>query len=1034
MKKSTRTSLTMIAMLSAFGFMASGCKKTEATSSTSGTGSNPSADSSSTPVVSRIRIKYKGGSIDDGANQKVFIGETVDQFTVTGASSVSYTSSDTGVLDISNINGLLTPKTVGTADITVVADTKTVVVHFTVEKPGITAGGKSYATVDYNEKANILATLEKYAVNNYLTGITMFSDAGHVVYNNRYVPTPSENISGYGWGTMREGALQKDASGNIIPLPESLAKDLGSALAGPATDKNPLHYYTTGTTALPKGANAMDATGTDVSDVSSHTNCGYYATRLNSDNNGYEWYPQLAKDKIKISQTETKDNSRPTALNESYQPVADSDDSANYNTRWRVYLKTGDDAPTYATGYPTGNFNGRKVTLDDYLTPIKFLLTGWNNQYRAAETTVGISGLAGTAEYLSHTSKKPTTNPNDGNAHWDLWDETAWNKYVGDKIKTGTDANGNEYIDFTLNYACTQFYAMYYLSSSFYSPLPADFLEIWEADGDYFGKGTHGSDTPVQTMIGVGPYYISTWDSTKMAYSRNPYYDNAEEVVDGNTRKIYQIPGFAEYKQNGGASGTTASDVICQYFEAGQVDAFAPNKDQIKNTYKNETGSSSSGVNWHMYKTKGSANFKLNVNSTTGDQWNKFFGTSGSVYAHSSSDTIAKVAERDAKFYLSNSDFLDFLNYSINRPAMAQARGMDVEQATQEYFSDNYMIDPENGVSYNSTAVHQSVLADRHNDGKGTDSFTAGYDQNAAYASLDKFLTMVDGNSALQSKLKPAGGTGTAGSSANPYKITIEMSWMNQSDSTDYSDLWGTDTDGGKSIRGIFAKVCKEKKHHYVLDIQEPSPDADYNVVYTKMEHGEYDLGFGAVSGNDLNPLNFFEVLKSDNSSGFTLNWSKDTSERQAESPIVYDGQTWSFDSLWQAADTAVAIDGNGDIAKAKLVSTPTKKTTPEGTAAVCKVTTKSIKDAGGTITDMSLTNGDQVRNVSFDDAQIAAANTGNSFDVVVPANMNKATDSDSNNVGTCLSARLVIRYSISINGKLTTLNSTLTLPTGASF
>ena len=250
-------------------------------------------------------------------------------------------------------------------------------------------------------------------------------------------------------------------------------------------------FRSTGTTAIPKGANAMDATGTDVSDVSSHTNCGYYATRLNSDNNGYEWYPQLAKDKIKISQTETKDNSRPTALNESYQPVADSDDSANYNTRWRVYLKTGDDAPTYATGYPTRNFNGRKVTLDDYLTPIKFLLTGWNNQYRAAETTVGISGLAGTAEYLSHTSKKPTTNPNDGNAHWDLWDETAWKKYITDKgyIKTGTDDNGNEYIDFTLNYACTQFYAMYYLSSSFYSPLPAEFLEIWEADGDYFEIG-----------------------------------------------------------------------------------------------------------------------------------------------------------------------------------------------------------------------------------------------------------------------------------------------------------------------------------------------------------------------------------------------------------------------------------------------------------------------------------------------------------------------------------------------------------------
>ncbi|MCH3966789.1 MAG: hypothetical protein LKE52_04140 [Bacilli bacterium] len=62
-----------------------------------------------------------------------------------------------------------------------------------------------------------------------------------------------------------------------------------------------------------------------------------------------------------------------------------------------------------------------------------------------------------------------------------------------------------------------------------------------------------------------------------------------------------------------------------------------------------------------MYKTKGSANFKLNVNSTTGDQWNKFFGTSGSVYAHSSSAASNYVSERESKFYLSNSDFLDFL-------------------------------------------------------------------------------------------------------------------------------------------------------------------------------------------------------------------------------------------------------------------------------------------------------------------------------------------------------------------------------------
>lgn len=72
---------------------------------------------------------------------------------------------------------------------------------------------------------------------------------------------------------------------------------------------------------------------------------------------------------------------------------------------------------------------------------------------------------------------------------------------------------------------------------------------------------------------------------------------------------------------------------------------------------------------------------------------------------------------------------------------------------------------------------------------------------------------------------------------------------------------------------------------------------------------GQFDIGFGSVSGNSLNPLNFLEVLKSDNSSGFTLNWGADTNVVSEE--LYYDGCYWSFDSLWQAADTgAYLVDG----------------------------------------------------------------------------------------------------------------------------
>jgi hypothetical protein len=65
---------------------------------------------------------------------------------------------------------------------------------------------------------------------------------------------------------------------------------------------------------------------------------------------------------------------------------------------------------------------------------------------------------------------------------------------------------------------------------------------------------------------------------------------------------------------------------------------------------------------------------------------------------------------------------------------------------------------------------------------------------------------------------------------------------------------------------------------------------------------GQFDLGFGSITGNALDPLNFMEVLKSNNSSGFTLNWGPDTSAIDLD----YNGTKWSFDNLWAAADHGV--------------------------------------------------------------------------------------------------------------------------------
>jgi len=79
----------------------------------------------------------------------------------------------------------------------------------------------------------------------------------------------------------------------------------------------------------------------------------------------------------------------------------------------------------------------------------------------------------------------------------------------------------------------------------------------------------------------------------------------------------------------------------------------------------------------------------------------------------------------------------------------------------------------------------------------------------------------------------------------------------------------------------------------------------NYEDVYNNhMMVGQFDLGFGSISGNSLDPLNFLEVLKSDNSSGFTLNWGPDTSV--VSENLIYNDQPWSFDTLWQAGDSFV--------------------------------------------------------------------------------------------------------------------------------
>ena len=856
------------------------CGDKPSSTTTSGGGSN---STTTAPQNYDFYVRYRGEQVDPGANLSISVNEktcmltAIDIFSTSGAKAqVSYASSDASVLAVDTYSGLLTANKEGTADITVTGESSSQVFHFTVSKTTTASGLISYATSSYEDKAEILAALEDYAVDNYLTGITLFSNGGYVAYNSTFKTPAREYISGYGWGTMREGSLSGDLTGKV-------------------THKN---YYNSAMTVLPTNSNAMDASGSDVSDIATYYTASYYSNRMTSDKSHSEWYPSLALN--------LAGNTYPVAIDEETRQPIDS----QYNKRWRIYVRCVENeskgnVPVYRTAstYRDGDFNvssydKTKVKLEDYLTPFKFMLTGWNQQYRGAEQTEGVSGFAGAFSYFNATANRPSDEPKDA-----IYDDDLWNQYMGDNIKTGTDENG-AYIEFNLLNDCTPFYAMYYLSSSLYSPLPESFVRYW--GGDNLGKNRN-NEKPVDTMLSVGPYYIQQWDSQLISLKKNDMFfegtigtdDNGNtynEVTlnDGEKSRLYQIPGF---DFNGVSSTNTRS-----YFLDGMLHSYGLQKDDLATTGKftQDSGFGNNNMKWYRRATKGDSNFKINVNATTTEEWEEKFGPNGTVYAHDrTSDKYTLYHERPK--FLSDHDFLDFLSFGLDRKTICELRGMT---PTQEYFSDNYLIDPESGISYNSTDAHAAVLADRYND-----SDNPGYNETAAKDALVRAFqnTILPNQNDL-----PLKNPNQSWSADNPRMVSITMSWMNPTDVKDYDDVFN-------SWKRIFADVSSTNfGGMYALEVLTPTPSSDFNAVYDAMKRGEFDIGFGSISGEELMPLHFMEVLKSDNSSDFTLNWGPDTSEVSPD--IIYDGKTWSYDALWQAGNSAALLNNEGALAAIKTV------------------------------------------------------------------------------------------------------------------
>jgi hypothetical protein len=664
----------------------------------------------------------------------------------------------------------------------------------------------SYKKLPNSERTNILGILERYAVSTGITGISLFENGGYSMYNPRITLGTENYIVGYGFGTLPEGNITED-------LPYETNPDWA-------------RYFHTYESSDPGTLNYLNDQGAQVGDLFGYIGASFYTNFMNATKDGYDWVPELALEK-------------PVAVND--------DDGDGMATTWRFQVRTGEtDGLKYTIASEKEDraaFNNRPVALEDYETAFKLLLTQQNQLYRGGElaNASNSSAIAGAKEFYQATENG--------------YNEDAWQK-VG--IKTYVE-DGKNYFEVTWTGEQTQFYCMYYISSSLYMPVPQEFLDLVTVQ-NIWGFNNDATESPVDNGLCLGAYYLERYDSDQqIVYAKNPNY------VYADTK--YAIPGVHVKIFTAAAEDTTAG---FNEFLAGHFDSTGIPQEFL-DEYRTDPRTRS---------TTGTSNFKLNVNATDAETWEYLFGEEGTV------TQTPKDSYWDLKPALGNSHFVKALSYSIDRLTFSTARG---SIPSVDYLSSNYMIDPENGISYASTEAHKEAVQQLLED---TDGY--GYSIELARDYFRMALTELE-----------AEGAYTPGTKENPTVIHIELAWMYPTHEENYHN----------EIKNFFETAFNDDSvcgGVYQLSADFWVGNAWSDVYYNKLMVGQYDLGFGSISGNPLDPIGFFNVLSSDPviSGSFTLNWGTDTNDPAAY-PIVYDGIRWSFDALYNAVNQkAITADG----------------------------------------------------------------------------------------------------------------------------
>ena len=550
-------------------------------------------------------------------------------------------------------------------------------------------------------------------------------------------------------------------------------------------------------------------------------------------------------------------------LSKDDRPVAVNPDAEGNATTWRVKIKTGADGLKYQTNSAIASraaYNNRDVAAEDYLTPYKVQLTQSNALFRGSEYASSTSvKIKGLAEYYAATDK----------VEGKLWDDELWAKHVGDNLKVYQEGD-DWYFQWTNTQATNAFYAMYYIASSMYSPQPKDFIELVTVK-NIFGYNTDKTETPVDNSLSLGAYTLEKWTTdSEIVYKKNPNY------VFADTK--YSIPGVHLNILKGIAND---EDLAVKEFLAGKLDAVTLTQNYLKD-YKNDPRA-------HFYGS--GSNFKLNLNTATEETWEYYFGEDGVVSKTAAADYW------DVEPALSNSHFVRGLSYALNRSLVAKAHA---SVPSCSYLGGVYMSDPENGQFYNSTQAHKDAISFITED---TDGY--GYSLQLAIEYFQMALAELE-----------AEGKYERGTADNPTVITLEIAWMYPYQEQSYH------AEVKQMLESAF-NYPTVSNGCYELNVEFWAGDEWSDVYYKKLMLGQFDLGFGSISGNSYNILDYLTVLSAnqDLSGGFTLNWGPQTDDPDNYF-LVYDGYKWSFDAILSAAN-GVTVLVDGEMADAFALDAP---------------------------------------------------------------------------------------------------------------